>query len=117
MTDLAATRQFYVGGLGWEPELDVPGRQLDGGAGVQHVLDERVDVVRALGRLGQQRAEVEITVDGQEPQVRPAQVSPSVQNAKIVSSACRPSGRRPRTCSARFNLAGAGSDRTVKARR
>ena len=26
--DLAASRRFYVGGLGWEPELDVPGEVL-----------------------------------------------------------------------------------------
>ncbi|WP_210648735.1 VOC family protein [Nocardioides sp. SYSU D00065] len=28
VTDLDATRRFYVDGLGWEPELDVPGEVL-----------------------------------------------------------------------------------------
>ena len=28
VTDLAATRAFYVDGLGWEPELDMPGEVL-----------------------------------------------------------------------------------------
>ncbi len=28
VTDLEATRKFYVGGLGWEPEVDVPGEVL-----------------------------------------------------------------------------------------
>ena len=28
VTDLDATRRFYVGGLGWEPEIDVPGEVL-----------------------------------------------------------------------------------------
>ena len=28
VTDLEATRRFYVDGLGWEPELDVPGEVL-----------------------------------------------------------------------------------------
>ena len=28
VTDLDATRKFYVGGLGWEPELDMPGEVL-----------------------------------------------------------------------------------------
>ena len=28
VTDLDRTRRFYVDGLGWEPELDVPGEVL-----------------------------------------------------------------------------------------
>ncbi|RYC12971.1 VOC family protein [Nocardioides zhouii] len=28
VSDLDATRKFYVGGLGWEPELDMPGEVL-----------------------------------------------------------------------------------------
>ena len=38
VTDLERTRAFYVGGLGWEPELDVPGEVLMIKAGEHLVL-------------------------------------------------------------------------------
>ncbi len=38
VTDLAATRRFYRDGLGWTPELDVPGEVLMFRAGPQLVL-------------------------------------------------------------------------------
>lgn len=58
--DLAATRRFYVDGLGWHPELDVPGEVL-----MLRVADR---VVLSLWALEAAVAEIgEVTLGGTPP--------------------------------------------------
>lgn len=51
--DLDATRRFYVDGLGWEPELDVPGEVLMFSAGPLLVLSlwDREHMAEEIGAL------------------------------------------------------------------